>query len=63
MIEQEALEIIREEYDLDSIEDYLMMLAQDNGLSYNTVYALYSIYGDNELFDGLVTAVEDAGCA
>ena len=40
--------------------DYLDSLADDFGIDTATVYALASILGKNEDFDGLVTALEDA---
>ncbi len=40
-------------------KDYLRCLADDNGVELETVYALASVLGPSEDFDGLVTAVED----
>lgn len=42
-----------------SLEEYLEELAENNGIELETVLTLYDILGENELFDGLVTAVED----
>lgn len=39
--------------------DYLNCLAEDYGVPLDTVVALFSVLGDNEAFDGLVSAVED----
>lgn len=39
---------------------YLESLAEDNDLPVSTVFALASILGPNEDFDGLVTSLEDA---
>ena len=39
--------------------DYLDSLAEDFGIEKQTVYAMASILGSNEDFDGLVTALED----
>jgi hypothetical protein len=39
--------------------DYLASLADDFGVSLDTVYALADLLGPNEDFDGLVTALED----
>lgn len=58
-MKQETKEML-EEYGCSSIKEYLEMLAEDNGVEYSTVVALYSVYGESELFDGLVCAVEDA---
>ncbi len=41
------------------LEDYLQDLADDNGLDYDDVKAMFQVYGQEEMFDGLVTAVED----
>jgi hypothetical protein len=40
--------------------DYLKSLAEDYGMSLDTVYALASMLGPNEDFDGLITELEDA---
>ena len=40
--------------------DYLESLAEEYEVDLATVYALYNVLGDTELFDGLVTAVQDA---
>jgi hypothetical protein len=40
--------------------DYLKSLAEDYGMSLDTVYALASMLGSNEDFDGLITELEDA---
>jgi hypothetical protein len=42
-----------------SLEEYLEELAEDNDLELEAVLALYDVLGENELFDGLVTAAED----
>ena len=39
--------------------DYLDSLAEDFGIDKQTVYAMASILGSTEDFDGLVTALED----
>jgi hypothetical protein len=44
-----------------SRRDYLECLAEDCGLPAATVFALASMLGPSEDFDGLVTACEDAG--
>lgn len=43
----------------DSLEEYLDDLADEHGVSKEQVYALYSVLGQEEIFDGLVSSVED----
>lgn len=40
--------------------DYLTCLAEDYGVSIEDVYSLADMLGENEDFDGLVSALEDA---
>ena len=40
-------------------KDYLKCLAQDYGVSYMTVFALASMLGENEDFDGLILELDD----
>lgn len=40
-------------------EDYLTCLAEDYGVPLDTVYSLAEMLGENEDFDGLVSALED----
>lgn len=42
-----------------SRRDYLENLAEDMGIEADTVFALASMLGSSEDFDGLVTALED----
>lgn len=42
--------------------DYLNCLSEDYGVSIEDVYELAEILGENEDFDGLVSALEDAEC-
>lgn len=42
--------------------DYLTCLAEDYGVSIEDVYSLADMLGENEDFDGLVSALEDAEC-
>ena len=42
-----------------SRRDYLESLAADMGVEPDTVFALASMLGSSEDFDGLVTAIED----
>lgn len=41
-------------------DDYLNCLSEDYGVSIEDVYSLAEILGENEDFDGLVSALEDA---
>lgn len=43
-----------------SREDYLKSLAEDYDVNLDTVYALASMLGPNEDFDGLLSELEDA---
>ena len=49
------------EYDCENKTQYLEMLADENDVPLSDVQMLADILGDNELFDGLVTSVEDMG--
>ena len=40
-------------------DDYLNCLSEDYGVSIEDVYSLAEILGENEDFDGLVSALED----
>jgi hypothetical protein len=40
-------------------KDYLRNLAKDYGVHYTTVCYLASVLGENEDFDGLVSALDD----
>jgi hypothetical protein len=39
--------------------DYLESLAEDYGIDASTVFAMASILGSNEDFDGLISSLED----
>ena len=41
-------------------DDYLTCLSEDYGISIEDVYSLAEMLGENEEFDGLVSALEDA---
>ena len=41
-------------------DDYLTCLSEDYNVSIEDVYSLAEILGENEDFDGLVSALEDA---
>lgn len=40
-------------------KDYLMSMADDYGLPYNTVRTIASMLGENEDFDGLISALDE----
>jgi len=40
-------------------KDYLNQLAEEYEIDLNTVYAVASILGPNEDFDGLITSIQD----
>ena len=40
-------------------DDYLNCLSEDYGISIEDVYSLAEILGENEDFDGLISALED----
>ena len=50
---------IYEEYGYENRKDYLRSLADEYEVSLDYVLMIASIYGKNEDFDGLVTALED----
>ena len=41
-------------------DDYLTCLSEDYGVPIDDVYSLADMLGENEDFDGLVSALEDA---
>ena len=41
-----------------SLGEYLEALSEDYGVSLYAVKALYNIYGEGELFDGIVTELD-----
>ena len=43
-------------------DDYLTCLSEDYGISIEDVYSLAEMLGEDEDFDGLVSALEDAEC-
>lgn len=43
----------------ESREDYIRDMAESNGLSYLDAEMLADLLGDDELFDGFVTGLED----
>ncbi len=45
----------------ESREAYIRDQAESNGIDYETAEMLADMLGDEELFDGFVTGMEDAG--
>ena len=43
-------------------DNYLTCLSEDHGASIDDVYSLAEMLGENEDFDGLICALEDAEC-
>lgn len=50
---------IYEENGYESREDYLQCLADDYGVPYESVLIIADMLGEDEDFDGLVSAIED----
>jgi len=44
----------------DTLEEYLQDLSEQYGVPEDVVTSLYDLLGESELFDGLVSAVQDA---
>ena len=42
--------------------DYIICLSEDYGVSIEDVYSLVEMLDENEDFDGLICALEDAEC-
>lgn len=57
-ISEETMQLLKED-GYDYLGDYLKDLAETNDVPYDTVLALLELLGEDELFDGLITAVED----
>lgn len=49
-----------QEYGFDSLKDYLIDLSEQYNVLFSVVRELYSVLGESELFDGLVSAAQDA---
>lgn len=58
-VSEETLDILHEQ-GYDNLSEYLVSLAEDYGVPLSYVEQLADILGQNELFDGLVCACEDA---
>ena len=59
MLKPETMEVLREN-GYNSLKEYLQDLADEYDVPYSTVVSLYQLLGESELFDGLVSAVQDA---
>jgi hypothetical protein len=59
MLKPETIETL-EDYGFDSLEDYLQDLSEQYGVPQDVVNSLYEVLGESELFDGLVSAIQDA---
>ena len=55
-------ETIYQENGYKNRRDYLQCLSEDYGVPLETVQSLADILGENEDFDGLVSALEDSEC-
>ena len=44
----------------DGLKEYLHDLSDEYDVPYSVVVSLYQLLGESELFDGLVSAVQDA---
>ena len=59
MLKPETIQVLKEN-GYDSIKEYLHDLADEYDVPYSVVVSLYQLLGEQELFDGLVSAVQDA---
>lgn len=59
MLKPETIQVLKEN-GYDNIKEYLHDLADEYDVPYSVVVSLYNCLGDQELFDGLVSAVQDA---
>lgn len=59
MLKLETIQVLKEN-GYDNIKEYLHDLADEYDVPYSVVVSLYNCLGDQELFDGLVSAVQDA---
>ena len=57
-ISKQTLDILNEEGYVD-LEDYLHCLVEDYCIDYEEVVALAELLGENELFDGLLSMLDD----
>ena len=59
MLKPETLKALKEN-GYNSLKEYLQDLADEYDVPYSVVVSLYQLLGESELFDGLVSAVQDA---
>lgn len=59
MLKPETMEVLREN-GYNSLGCYLQDLADEYDVPYSVVVSLYRLLGESELFDGLISAVQDA---
>ena len=59
MLKPETMEALKEN-GYNSLEEYLQDLSDEYNVPYSVVVSLYNCLGESELFDGLVSAVQDA---
>lgn len=59
MLKPETMEVLRKN-GCNSLKEYLQDLADEYDVPYSVVVSLYQLLGEQELFDGLVSAVQDA---
>jgi hypothetical protein len=59
MLKPETMEVLREN-GYNSLKEYLQDLADEYDVPYSVVVSLYNFLGESELFDGLISAVQDA---
>ena len=59
MLKPETLKILKEN-GYNSLKEYLQDLSDEYNVPLFVVKELYMLYGESELFDGLVSAVQDA---
>lgn len=58
LISEETYQVLLER-GYDSVKDYLEELSDECGQPYSTVLMMAVLLGEEELFDGLVTSLED----
>ena len=59
MLKPETMEVLREN-GYDGLKEYLHDLSDEYDVPYSVVVSLYQLLGEQELFDGLISAVQDA---
>ncbi len=59
MLKPETIKALREN-GYDDLKEYLHDLSDEYDVPYSVVVSLYQLLGESELFDGLVSTVQDA---